>query len=179
MEALSQKKKIGIIAGAILLLTVVALVSTGRMSLTGLSSSAISSSTYVCNEQNQARNLAQYNQIPNNIINANNKISIISGEIKVLQDKINAHNTTIAQKQAQITTRPAEIVRLNGLIVPLTTFINTKCSKPTGSMVRTCNDKKKEKLKYENEITKLNNLENDITKLQNEIGTPENSKSLK
>jgi hypothetical protein len=46
-------------------------------------------------------------------------------------------------------------------------------------MVRTCNDKKKEKLKYGNEITKLNNLENDITKLQNEIGTPENSKSLK
>lgn len=179
MEALSQKKKIGIIAGAILLLTVVTLVGTGRMSLTWLSSSAITSPTYVCSEQNQARNLAQYNQIPNNIINANNKISIISGEIKVLQDKINAHNTTIAQKQAQITTRPAEIARLNGLIAPLTTFINTKCSKPTGSMVRTCNDKKKEKLKYENEITKLNNLENDITKLQNEIGTPENSKTLK
>ncbi len=46
-------------------------------------------------------------------------------------------------------------------------------------MVRTCNDKKKEKLKYENEISKLNALENDIKKLQGEIGTPENSKSLK
>lgn len=179
MEALYQKNKMGIIAGAILLLVVVTLVSTGRMSLTGLSSSAITSPAYVCSEQNQARNLAQYNQIPTNIINANNKIAIISGEIKVLKEKINAHNTTIAQKQAQITTRPSEITRLNGLIAPLTTFINTKCSKPLGSMVRTCNDKKKERLRYENEISKLNALENDIKKLQNEIGTPENSKSLK
>lgn len=179
MQALSQKKKIGILAGAIVLLTIVTLVSTGRMSLSGLSSSAITSSNYVCNDKNQAKNLTQYNQIPNNIVNANNKIHIISGEIKVIQDKINTHNTTITQKQLQITTRPTEIVRLNGLISPLTTFINTYCKNPTGSMVRTCNDKKKERLKYENNIAKLNALENDIKKLQNEIGTEDNKNTLK
>ncbi len=131
MHKLSQKKKISIIAGAFLLLTVVTLVSTGRMSLSGLSSSAITSSNYVCNEKNQTKNLAQYNQIPNNITNANNKISIISGEIRVLQDKINAHNVTIGQKEQKIATRPAEIQRLNALISPITTFINTKCRQPT------------------------------------------------
>lgn len=174
MQTLSQKKKIGLIAGAILLLTVVALVSTGRMSLSGLSSNAITSSNYICNEQNQAQNLSRYNQIQNDIVHANNKISIVSGEIKVLQEKINAHTVTIGQKQAQITTRPAEITRLNGLIAPLTTFINTKCNNPTGGMIQTCKNKKKERLGYQNEITKLNALESDIQKLQNEITTLKN-----
>ncbi len=176
MEALSQKKKIGIIAGAILLLTVVALVSTGRMSLTGLKSDALSSSDYACSGSGQQKKLAQYTNAPANKIKAENNIGIINNEIVVLNGKISAKEVTIGEKQAQIATRPAEIVRINGLIEPLRTYIETNCQNKNTSI---CKNKIKQKLKLENEIVKLNNLETDITKLQNEIGTSVQSNTLR
>jgi peptidoglycan hydrolase CwlO-like protein len=176
MQALSQKKKIGILAVAILVLTVLGLVGTGHMSLSGLMSDSLNSSGYACSENGQKLKLSQYKRAPSDQRTAQSNINIISGEIVILNQKITEKNVIIAEKQALILTRPAEIVRIKALIAPLTTYINTQCKNVNTSI---CNNKKTQKAKLEAEIVKLNKLESEITKLQNEIGTNEQATTLK
>lgn len=169
MKTLSQKKKLGILSLSILALTVVGLISTGTMTMSDLRSNILgtTSPSYTCTENSHKRNLREYNQSVENQADTQEQLNTISGEITVLQNKIAEHRGTITLKQAAIVTRPDEILRIQGLITPLTTYINKNC-KP-GNNTKVCNEKKKARSDYEREIRGLKNLETDIKKLETTI----------